>query len=57
MQERQAREQAEGGLVTFRQQMSFGLHTVVMMGTFYALGHVAGGALTNKPAYVSVSPS
>lgn len=53
-QERQAREQAEGGFGTFRQQMSFGVHVVVMMGAFYAMGHVAGGALGSKPAFVRV---
>lgn len=39
--------------MTFRQQASFGVHLLVMMGTFYAVGHVVGGALTGKPAYVS----
>ncbi len=53
-QERQAREQAEGGFGTFRQQMSFGVHVVVMMGAFYAMGHVAGGALGSKPAFVRI---
>jgi hypothetical protein len=52
VQEDKARERAEGGFVTFRQQASFGLHLLVMMGTFYAMGHVAGGALTGKPTYV-----
>jgi hypothetical protein len=52
LQEDQARARAEGGFVTFRQQASFGLHMLVMMGTFYAMGHVAGGALTGQPAFV-----
>jgi hypothetical protein len=52
LQEDQARVRAEGGFVTFRQQASFGLHMLVMMGTFYAMGHVAGGALTGQPAFV-----
>ena len=57
MQEDQARARAEGGFVTFRQQASFGLHMLVMMGTFYAMGHVAGGALTGQPAFVGCPAS
>lgn len=53
MQERRAQAATEGGFVTFKQQMSFGVHVLVMMGAFYAMGHVAGGALASKPAFVS----
>lgn len=48
--EREAKAAAEGGLVTYRQQLSFGLHVLVMMGSFYAFGHVAGTALTSDRA-------
>lgn len=37
-----------GALRTFKQQISFGLHVLVMMGTFYVFGHVAGAAISNK---------
>ena len=35
--------------------MGFGVHVAVMMGTFYAMGHVAGGALHPNPIYVRQS--
>ena len=34
--------------------MSFGLHVVVMMGTFYAFGHVLGLAVSSNRALVSM---
>lgn len=33
--------------------MSFGLHVIVMMGTFYAFGHVLGLALSSNQMVVS----
>ena len=38
-QERAAKEATEGAFVTYKQQLGFGVHVLVMMGTFYALGH------------------
>ena len=54
-QEREAEALREGGLVTYRQQLSFGAHVLVMMGTFYALGHAGAVALDAAPAMVSLS--
>ena len=51
-QERAAEALREGGLRSYKDQLAFGAHVLVMMGTFYALGHVAGGALRPLPAYV-----
>ena len=50
--ERAARAATEGGFVTYKQQISFGLHVIVMMGAFYAFGHVAGMALTTNRSLV-----
>ncbi len=56
MQEREAQEKAERGLRSYKQQMSFGLHVVVMMGTFYAFGHALGMAIgpSGTKLYVSL---
>jgi hypothetical protein len=50
--ERRAAAAREGGFVTYRQQISFGLHVLAMMAAFYAFGHVAGMALTSNKALV-----
>lgn len=52
-EERKAAALREGGLSTYRQQMSFGVHVLAMMGAFYAFGHVAGMGLTSNKAVVS----
>ena len=52
MQERAAEALRSGALQTYKQQISFGLHVVVMMGTFFAVGYVAGTALSPKLAVV-----
>lgn len=49
-QERAAAALRSGALQTYKQQMSFGLHVIVMMGTFYAVGHIAGTALSPRTA-------
>lgn len=46
--ERAAATAAEGLFRSFKDQLSFGIHVLVMMGTFYALGHVAGRGLSLK---------
>lgn len=43
-----------GGMSTYRQQISFGLHIIVTMGAFYAFGHVSGAALFPKSTLVSL---
>ena len=55
MQERAAAALRSGALQTYKQQISFGLHVVVMMGTFYAVGHIAGTALSPKTSVVGSS--
>jgi len=51
--ERRAAAVPEGGLVTYKQQISFGVHVLAMMAAFYAFGHVAGMAITSNRAAVS----
>lgn len=51
-QELKAEALKGGALRTFKQQISFGLHVLVMMGTFYVFGHVAGAAISNKVSVV-----
>ena len=55
-QERAADALREGGLRSYKDQLAFGAHVLVMMGTFYAVGHVAGGAWRPLPAYVRPDP-
>ena len=54
LNERRAAEASQVGFVTYKQQMSFGLHVIVMMAAFYMFGHIAGMALTNNKTYVSL---
>jgi hypothetical protein len=42
-----------GGMSTYRQQISLGLHIIVTMGAFYAFGHVSGAALFPRSTLVS----
>lgn len=51
-QERDAKEAAENSLITYKEQLGFGVHVLVMMGTLYAVGHVAGMSLSKNKAYV-----
>lgn len=55
-EERRAAAVREGGLVTYKQQMSFGVHVLAMMAAFYAFGHVAGMAITGNRAVVRAAP-
>jgi len=43
----------EGGLSSYRKQISFGVHVLAMMAAFYAFGHIAGMGITSKKAAVS----
>ena len=52
LQEQKAEALQGGALRTFKQQISFGLHVLVMMGTFYVFGHVAGAAISDKVSVV-----
>lgn len=54
IEERAAIAASEGGLNTYKLQMSFGLHVIVMMFAFYLFGHLAGMALTPNKVYVSL---
>lgn len=56
MQERAAEALRSGSLQTYKQQISFGLHVIVMMGTFFAVGYIAGTALSHKLAVVGLLP-
>ncbi|KAL3159698.1 hypothetical protein ABBQ38_010104 [Trebouxia sp. C0009 RCD-2024] len=55
-QERAAEALRSGSLQTYKQQISFGLHVIVMMGTFFAVGYIAGTALSPKLAVVGPLP-
>ena len=52
MQERAADALRSGALQTYKQQISFGLHVIVMMGTFFAVGYIAGTAISPNMAVV-----
>lgn len=52
--EREAAAAAEGGLHTYKAQMSYGMHVLAMMAAFYLFGHFAGRAITSNPVYVSL---
>lgn len=54
IEERAAIAASEGGLHTYQQQMSFGLHVIVMMLAFYLFGHLAGMAMTPNKVYVGL---
>ena len=54
MQERAAEALRSGALQTYKQQISFGLHVIVMMGTFFAVGYIAGTALSANLAVVGL---
>lgn len=56
LQERAAEALRSGSLQTYKQQISFGLHVIVMMGTFFAVGYIAGTALSPKLAVVGPLP-
>ena len=51
--ERAAQALSERGFATYKLQMSFGLHVVVMMGAFYAFGHIAGMSVSSNVTVVS----
>lgn len=51
--ERAAAAAREGGLSSYRQQMSFGVHVLAMMAAFYAFGHAAGMGITSNKTAVS----
>ena len=53
LQERKAKDAKEGGLQTYKQQISYGIHVSVMMGTFYAAGHYGAQSLSDNPVHVS----
>ena len=52
VQERAAATAAEGVFRSFKDQLAFGIHVLVMMGTFYALGHVAGRGFSQRTSVV-----
>lgn len=52
-QERRAQAIREGGLVTYKDQLSYGLHIVVVLAVFYALGYLAASRISPKPTLVS----
>lgn len=55
--ERAAAAAREGGLATYRQQISFGVHVLAMMAAFYIFGHVLGMAATSNRALVGTLAS
>lgn len=51
-QERQAEALRQGGLITYKDQMSYGVHIVVVMGVFYLMGHLASATISSKISVV-----
>jgi hypothetical protein len=45
----------EGGLSTYKAQLSIGLHIVIMMGTFFAAGFYGVSYMSENPLHVSSS--
>ena len=43
----------EGGLSTYKAQLSIGLHIIVIMGTFFAAGFYGVSYLSKNPLHVS----
>lgn len=56
-QEREAIAKSEGGIVTYKAQLSVGLHILVMMGTFFAAGYMGVSYLSKDPMHVRLSVS
>ena len=52
VQERLAKDKAERGLPSYKQQISFGVHVTVMMATFYAFGHCAAMTISKNKVHV-----
>ena len=55
-QEREALAAAEGGMVSYKAQLSVGLHILVMMGTFYSAGHVGASYVSADKTHVPSWP-
>ncbi|KAK9908164.1 hypothetical protein WJX75_003640 [Coccomyxa subellipsoidea] len=49
--EREAIAKSEGGIVTYKAQLSVGLHILVMMGTFFAAGYMGVSYLSKDPMH------
>ncbi|CAL8469465.1 g9006 [Coccomyxa elongata] len=49
--EREAEAKSEGCIVTYKAQLSVGLHIVVMMGTFFAAGYLGVSYLSTDPMH------
>ena len=45
-----------GGLVEYKDQVSYGLHVIVVMGVFYLMGHFTASRLSPKPSIVGFLP-
>ena len=52
LQERDAEALREGGMRTYKQQLNFGVQVIVMMGSFYAMGHIVAAFVTERLAVV-----
>lgn len=42
---------AETSLVTYKDQLGFGVHVLVLMGSLYAVGHWLGRSISDKPVH------
>ena len=56
LQERKAEAMKEGGLVTYKDQMSYGLHIIIVMAVFYIIGHLVASSLSSKTSMVRIAP-
>ncbi len=52
LQERKAEALRQGGLVTYKNQVSYGLHIIVVMAVFYLIGHLITSRISDKVGLV-----
>lgn len=53
-QERRAEALRQGGLVTYKNQASYGLHVIVVMAVFYLMGHLIASRISDKAGLVRI---
>lgn len=52
--ERRAKEAADSSLVTYKDQLRFGVHVITMMGAFFVFGYVGSGSMVSSLPLVRV---
>ena len=57
LQERKAEAAKDNSLVTYKDQLGYGVHIIVVMGVFYLMGHMIAASVSSKLSVVSPLPS